>query len=138
MTSFALWKCGSGVGSLASSADAAKLRCTASREELAQLRQSLEAAKQDAGDLEQSLKSITADTEKAKQLHGDRMQQLEDACQASPLYFESMLLPRKVRSRRHMQSCCNAGSLCFMQDKCHSQRQGALRLFWGTCRCELL
>lgn len=66
------------VGSLAASADAARQRCTASREELAQLRQSLEATRQDGADLDQSLKSVMADTEKAKQAHAERMQQLEE------------------------------------------------------------
>lgn len=88
------------VGSLAASADAARQRCTASREELAQLRQSLEATRQDGADLDQSLKSVMADTEKAKQAHAERMQQLEERRQQALQQHQELQAKRSEEQRQ--------------------------------------
>mmetsp|Transcript_75104 Transcript_75104/g.119317 ORF Transcript_75104/g.119317 Transcript_75104/m.119317 type:complete len:369 (-) Transcript_75104:91-1197(-) len=88
------------VGSLTASADAARQRCTASREELAQLRQSLEAARQDGADLDQCLKSVMADTEKAKQAHAERMQQLEERRQQALQQHQELQAKRSEEQRQ--------------------------------------
>lgn len=88
------------VGSIASSADAAKQRCTSSREELAQLRQALEAARQDGTDLDVSLKSVMADTEKAKQVHAQRVQQLEVRRQQALQQHQELQAKRSEEQRQ--------------------------------------
>ncbi|CAJ1348842.1 unnamed protein product [Effrenium voratum] len=121
------------VGNVAASAEAAKQRSVSSREELKQLRQSLEAARQDGAELDQSLKTIVADTERAKQVHSERMEQLEERRQQALQQHQELQAKRTEEQRQLHQLQSQRLELeaeVAAARRAHEVEMGELRAIW--------